>query len=85
MYKLLYHPAVEKFLRKLTKDEARRIIEKIESVAIDPYTPNSNIKKMADSTKSSRLRVGKIRIIFEIDSRNQILYILTADFRGNIY
>lgn len=85
MYKLLYHPAVAKFFKKLSKDEARKIIEKMNTVATNPYAPNTNIKRMADSVKSYRLRVGNIRVIYELNSTTQTIYIMDADFRGNIY
>jgi mRNA-degrading endonuclease RelE of RelBE toxin-antitoxin system len=34
---------------------------------------------------SYRLRIGKIRVIYEIDFKKNILYIYDIDFRGNIY
>lgn len=84
-FSLLYHPRSLKFLKKISKKEAANLIEKLEILAKNPKTENLDIKKLATTNKSFRLRVGKIRIIYEIDQNKKIIYVQDVDFRGNIY
>ncbi len=47
-----------------------------------------DIERMRNSKlqqKLFRLRIGEIRIIFEVFSKKKIIYIKAADYRGNIY
>jgi len=85
MYKLVYHPRVFKFLTKISKKEAKRIVEKIEDLDKNPLSEELNVKKLATTKRSYRLRIGNFRVIFEIDFENKIIYIHEVGFRGNIY
>lgn len=85
MYKLLYHHEAEKFLKKITKNETINIIGKIDLLSKNPFAPNSNAKKLTNASKSYRLRVGNIRIVYAVDSSKQIIYVLDINFRGEIY
>ena len=85
MYQLLYHPRTEKFLKKISQKELSKIILKLERLRKDPNNKNLNIKKLATTQKSYRLRLGNIRVIYELDKKNKIIYIHDIDFRGNIY
>lgn len=82
---LLYHPRTLKFLRKIPKKEAGRIISTLEKLKVAPQGANLNIKRLINSKGSWRIRIGNIRAIYEIDSGKKIIYILDLDFRGNIY
>lgn len=85
MYKLLYHPRCKKFLKKIPKKDSKRIVEKIDEVCENPFSESLNIKKLADTKNSYRLRVGNIRIVYEVDTLGQKLFVADIDFRGNIY
>lgn len=59
-----------------------RIIKKMESLEGSPYEG----KPLVENHKGEfSLRVGKYRIVYEIDSKNQILYILTIKHRKHVY
>jgi mRNA interferase RelE/StbE len=85
MYKLVYHPRVFKFLTKISKKEAKKIIEKIEILNENPLSEELNVKKLASTKRSFRLRIGNFRVIFEVDFENKIIYIHEVGFRGSIY
>lgn len=85
MYALLYHPRVEKFLVKIPKKDARRILEKIELLQKNPDSAVLDTKKLVNTKRSYRLRVGTIRVIYEKDDTRRVLYMHDMDFRGNIY
>ncbi len=86
MYKLLYHPAVFKFFKKIAKKDLLVLVSKIERIARDPFkTGNMDIKKLLNTRSSYRLRYRKFRIIYQIDQKENVIYIREIDFRGNIY
>ena len=85
MYKLVYHPRVFKFLTKISKKEAKRIVEKIEILDKNPLSKELDVKKLATSKRSFRLRIGNFRVIFEVDFEKKIIYIHEVGFRGSIY
>ncbi|OGG03843.1 hypothetical protein A2W14_04860 [Candidatus Gottesmanbacteria bacterium RBG_16_37_8] len=83
--KLIYHPRAVKFLRKLPQKEAERVLSKIELIKTTPSQTNLDIKKLTTTKRTYRLRVGNIRVIYEIDPTSEMIYIHEIDFRGNIY
>ena len=59
-----------------------RIIKKMESLEDSPYEG----KPLVENHKGEfSLRVGNYRIVYEIDSPNHIIYILTAKHRKHVY
>lgn len=81
-----------KFLDSITGKEQNRIREKIKDLfySIDQYGiipfKELDIKKLEGAWKGFlRMRIGKTRIIFKIDSLNKELLIYEIDFRGNMY
>jgi len=85
MYQLLYHPRTEKFLHKIPKNNLTKIISSLERLAQNPNTGNLNTKKLLTTQNCYRLRVGNIRVIYELDNARKTIYIHDIDFRGNIY
>lgn len=84
-FNILYHPRSLKFLKKIPKKEAANVLEKLEQPAVNPNTQNLDIKKLTTTQKSYRLRTGKIRVVYEVDSSSKTIYIQDIDFRENIY
>jgi len=85
MIKVVFHPQTKKFLKKITRQDLVQVIKKIEQLQKNPFDKQLDIKKLATKGNSYRLRIGKIRVIYEIDFKKNILYIYDIDFRGNIY
>jgi mRNA interferase RelE/StbE len=85
MIKIVFHPQTKKFLKKITHQDLVQVIRKIEQLQKNPFDKQLDIKKLATKGNSYRLRIGKIRVIYEIDFKKNILYIYDIDFRGNIY
>jgi mRNA interferase RelE/StbE len=80
-YTLLYAPRAERDLKKIPVDLRIRILKRLEELQIDPY---SHVKKLHDISLYS-LRVGKYRIILDIQHTRCIILVLTAGHRANIY
>jgi len=85
MIKVFFHPKTKRFLKKITHKDLVQVIKKIEQLQKNPFDKQLDIKKLATKGNSYRLRIGKIRVIYEVDFRKNILYIYDIDFRGNIY
>lgn len=70
-YRLAFKPRVRKDLKALPKEQARRILEKIEALT-DNLT--GDVKKLTHQTPEYRLRVGDYRVLFEIEEDILVVY-----------
>lgn len=61
-----------KDLSKLHKQEAKKILSKIE--ALENYPNVSNIKKLTNFEPPYRLRVGNYRVLFDIEDNEITVY-----------
>ncbi len=86
MYKLSYRPNCIKFLKKIPKKDGFAILQKLERLSKNPFSPSTNldIKKLA-AKQSYRLRYRSIRVIFELDPKSKTIYVNEINFRGLIY
>lgn len=85
MYKLLFHPQAVKKLKRLHPNDRQRILQKIDKLSQTPQAKELDIKKLANTKNSFRLRSGDVRAIFEVEEETKIIYIWDVDYRGNIY
>lgn len=85
MYQVYYYNRVEKFLRKIPKKEMVKLLDKISLLTKDPFTQALDIKKLATTKHSYRLRMGTLRVIYEINTPLKRIYIQEVGFRGSIY
>ena len=90
MYRLLYYEskALLRDRKKLFKDKSAFVFiqESIGKLALDPFSHTLNIKKLhASEDATFRLRCGKWRILFDIDSQNKIIIIYRMKQRKEGY
>ena len=64
-------PRAIKDLEKLSKSDAKKIIEKVKSLE---QGLTGDIKKLTNFTPEYRLRVGDYRILFEIQEKDILIY-----------
>jgi len=69
-----------KFLDKLQKDVAERILDKLEEVREDPFRYLEHYE--GDGYK---FRIGDYRALIDADIENRILIVRILDKRGRIY
>jgi mRNA interferase RelE/StbE len=81
-----------KFLEKLDVNSRRSVLTKIGILKTcletqNVYPPEElDIKKLKGELKGfSRIRVGKMRVIFKIGKETDEIFIYEINFRGNIY
>lgn len=92
MIKLKFSKSVVKFINNLSEKEQLKIKQKlkylVEKINEDKNIPfqKLNLKTLTGNWKGYlRLRIGKIRIIFRINSIDNELLIYEIDYRGSIY
>ena len=69
-----------RFLQKLEKQVAERILNKLDKIALDPFHYLEHYEG-----NSYKLRIGDYRIIIDINQRDKILTIQVFDNRGRVY
>ncbi|MBI4009269.1 type II toxin-antitoxin system RelE/ParE family toxin [Candidatus Roizmanbacteria bacterium] len=84
MYKILLSKKADKELEKFAAKESLTILKKIHKLSF-PLPDFLNIKKLAGLKYGYRLRIGKVRIIFEIDHDSKIIWIRKIGYRKDIY
>lgn len=85
MNKVVFHKDAQKFLEKISYEDFRQVVRKLEILQKDPFNKQLKIKKLVDSKLSFRLRIGKIRVIYELHLKKKVIFIRDIDFRGNVY
>ena len=80
--RIKYSDQALKFLTKLRKQDAKRIVSKIEQYAEDPMALQNQVKKLTNSIYF-RLRVGNYRVIFS--ETGEVMKIEKIGNRGDIY
>jgi mRNA interferase RelE/StbE len=83
MHEILIEARVEHDLRKLPASDFHRIISSIKGLAHAPRPPGC--RKIVGSPNDWRIRVGKYRVIYEIDDRERVIRITTVRHRKEAY
>lgn len=82
MREIIYSEQAKKFLTKMSKNDARKLLNKIEQYASNPEELKNHVKKLV-GVPCYRLRVGDYRIVF--GETGEVLLIIKIGMRGNIY
>ncbi len=82
MYKIILTKKSEKILDRI-KDEKllKYIIKSLKKLEHSPYIG----KKLRGFDSLYRIRVGKFRIIYKIDEKEKVIYIVLIDKRSRVY
>lgn len=76
---LIIDGGARKRLKRIPKDDAKRILEVIEELAVNPYA--SDIQKMGGENDSWRRRVGAYRIKYEVRVKEKTIYVFDVERR----
>lgn len=82
-FRASYSNQAVRFLKNADKGLAGRILEKIEELSIDPV--GGDTKKLQGSKSLFRVRVGFVRILYEIDYAGKQIGIVKIDKRDSVY
>ena len=79
---IAYSKDASRSLRRMPRNEAERIVAKVEQYAADPSSLGNNVKKLV-GLELIRLRVGDWRVI--LDEASLVLTVLRVGPRGGVY
>jgi mRNA interferase RelE/StbE len=83
MYKVLLKKPAEKYLNKLSGKMYRAVRSKIEELKTNPL-PGDAIP-LKGYSHTYRMRLGDIRIIYEVHQEKLIILIIDIGSRGQVY
>jgi mRNA interferase RelE/StbE len=81
-YKVLIKPSAVKELELIPKKDRQRIAAKIQALSDNPYPPGCH--KLSGQERY-RLRQGNYRIVYEIQGKELIVYVVKIGDRKEIY
>lgn len=85
MYEIILSREAEKYYQKQDKDTKRRLNKCIDHLSQEPFS-GLNIKRLHGELEGKyRYKVGGIRIVYEIESKNMTVKIKAIRSRGDIY
>ena len=73
-----------KDLDRIGNVDRKRVLDRLEQLTL-PLPNFLDIKKLTGTKDYYRLRVGQVRVIFEIDQRKDQIWIRGVGYRGGIY
>jgi mRNA interferase RelE/StbE len=82
-YEIRLKSSAERDLRNIDRQYIPRIINTIESLAVDPFS--SQTRKIRGSERIYRIRVGDYRVVYEIDTKTKIVTIFHILHRKEAY
>lgn len=81
-YKIVFKRSVAKDLRKINKSDVKRILAKIDELAINPRIDGCT---KLSALERYRVRVGNYRIIYAIKDAVLIIQVIKIAHRSSIY
>ena len=84
MSKIYFTRKCEKELEKLSSADIKSVLNKISQIKL-PFPENLDIKKLQGIEGFYRLRIGKIRILFEVLADKNEIWIRKVGYRQSIY
>ena len=83
LYTIEFSGLARKQLKRIPKKDSRKIVEKIESLAVDPRP--YGFKKLVYHIEYFRVRVGNYRIIYSIFDRELLVSVVEVADRRDAY
>lgn len=83
MYEIVVERAAERDLRRLSPDVFRRVIAAVQQLAEEPRP--SGVRKIVGSDADWRIRIGVMRVVYEIDDDAQVVRVMRVRHRRDAY
>jgi mRNA interferase RelE/StbE len=85
-YRLKLHKDAVRFLRRLPAPRRHQVRARLDLLALDPRDATRlDVRPLRGEPGLWRLRVGKIRAIYEIQDDRLVVYVLIIGNRGDVY
>lgn len=86
MFKLEISDKTLKRISKFSPADQKKIYKLFKEFEQNPLPSGRNLKKLSGTTFALwRIRLGDLRIVFEVLVESKIVRIIKIDYRGNIY
>lgn len=82
-YKIQIKTSASKELANLEAELEKKVLQAVDDLAIDPRP--SQCKKLKGRKDSYRLRVGKIRVIYQIDDSLKFITVYKVGHLSDVY
>jgi len=82
MLQVFYSNQALKFLKNVERPFAHRILDKIEALQTNPFPPD--VKRL-QGNRLLRVRVGRARVLYEVDHAARRLGVVKIDTRARVY
>jgi mRNA interferase RelE/StbE len=82
-YQITILPAALRQLTDIPKPDRRRIQEKIDALAAEPYPPGA--KKLQGKHEFFRIRSGNYRIVYNVEHERLIVMVVRIGHRREVY
>lgn len=83
MHKITFSKEADKTLRRMPRNNALIIANKIKELASNPNAMR-NVKKLTDHP-GYRLRVGDWRIVYTVNNNELMIHVISIKTRGEVY
>jgi mRNA interferase RelE/StbE len=82
MYEVIVEPPAERFIKKLKKEEQKKILDAIEELSTKPRKGKELVGRLYGLRS---LRLSNYRVIYKMEEMKLIVLVLRAGYRKNIY
>ncbi|MEH2060381.1 MAG: type II toxin-antitoxin system RelE/ParE family toxin [Nostoc sp.] len=82
-YEVEIAPAAKRQIKKLPYDVQQKVVAKLEELAFEPRP--DGVKKLSEPYNLYRVRLGKYRIIYEIQDGLLLVTVVKVKHRSNVY
>lgn len=82
-YRIQWHRAARRELRRLPRGDQRRINAHVQGLASDPQPPGC--RRMTGPHAAWRIRVGRYRVVYQIQGNVAIVFIVRVAKRDVVY
>ena len=84
MYELRLSREAEKIFKRLQTDRKQQIERVFAEMRQNPFA--GDVRPLRGTASGSyRRRVGSLRIVFQLDQQEHVIWVETLGFRGNVY
>ena len=81
-YKIFFKRSVEKDFKSISKNDLKRILDRIKALADDPRP--TGYEKLTGQERY-RVRQGKYRIVYSIQDNELIIWVVKVGHRKDVY
>ena len=83
VYEVIFTHRSAKFIEALPRGHKQKLREIVENMGSNPFS--YPYRKIRGETNLYRIRLGKFRMLYEIDEKEKLVVILKVDKREKVY